>query len=364
MQANSEKISSKQLFYLLTLELFCLITLFLPEFLSNRLAQDAPVGLVLGFVFACAFGFILILFWRKYSLSFLQNKGNGGIMMDAMVFLLFIQTVLITVFVLNITWEIVQMFLLPEVDRFVILIVFYLVCVFASSKKMEVRARMAEFCGRFFAVLFIILLAFSVKKIDLNQYETLFMNSPVKLISGGYEVFLLFESLIFSLFAATFLNKKTDYSNALKKSLLCSVLFGLAMLLVLMGSFGVNYIGVMDYPAIRLLRNITKGGGFLSRMDVLMIGVWLFSLFFFVSGGLQYAGMLLSSVLDDNTKKSVNIVLFTVIFLIAWIFGNMQNSYYIYRNYMYFIGTPLILVVLIILLLKKSKDTQGVNSDE
>ena len=53
MQANSEKISSKQLFYLLTLELFCLITLFLPEFLSNRLAQDAPVGLVLGFVLFC-----------------------------------------------------------------------------------------------------------------------------------------------------------------------------------------------------------------------------------------------------------------------------------------------------------------------
>ena len=69
--------------------------------------------------------------------------------------------------------------------------------------------------------------------------------------------------------------------------------------------------------------------------------------------------MLLASVLEGDTKKPVNMVLFTAVFLIAWIFGNMQNSYYIYRNYMYYIGTPLIIVVMLFLIVVKGKKSTG-----
>lgn len=127
------------------------------------------------------------------------------------------------------------------------------------------------------------------------------------------------------------------------------------MLTVLMGTFGVDYIAVMDFPAIRLLRNLTQNGGFLSRMDVLMTGIWLFSLFFFASGGIQYSRLLLKSVMEESVSESLNIILIVVIFVVTIIFGNMQNSYYIYRSYMYYIGTPAIVLTLIILLIKKNR---------
>lgn len=351
---NSDAVSENQLFYVVTIELFCLISLFLPGFLSGDLKQDSIIGLIVGFGFACIFAWLLSMFCARYGNVFLKADKKSGVIMDIFRFILFIQTILITVFVLNITWEIVQMFLLPDVNKTVILVSFYMVCIFASLKDISVRARAAEFCGRFFALLLVILLILSLRKIDLNQYEMLLLQPVGKIINGGYEVFLLFESIVFSLFAASALNKKS-YAKAVKKSLYFSIIFGIIMLTVLMGTFGVDYIAVMDFPAIRLLRNLTQNGGFLSRMDVLMTGIWLFSLFFFASGGIQYSRLLLKSVMEESASESLNIVLIVVIFVVTIIFGNMQNSYYIYRSYMYYIGTPAIVLTLIILLIKKDR---------
>ena len=119
---NSDAVSENQLFYVVTIELFCLISLFLPGFLSGDLKQDSIIGLIVGFGFACIFAWLLSMFCARYGNVFLKADKKSGVIMDIFRFILFIQTILITVFVLNITWEIVQMFLLPDVNKTVILV--------------------------------------------------------------------------------------------------------------------------------------------------------------------------------------------------------------------------------------------------
>lgn len=65
---NSDVVSENQLFYVVTIELFCLISLFLPGFLSGDLKQDSIIGLIVGFGFACIFAlavkYVLCKIWK------------------------------------------------------------------------------------------------------------------------------------------------------------------------------------------------------------------------------------------------------------------------------------------------------------
>jgi len=357
---KEEMISEKQCFYLITFELFGLLTLFLPSFLSRKLSQDAPVGLTIGFLFAAIFALLLSMFYRKYQNEFLSAKKKNSFLTDVLIFLFFIQTILLSIFALNITWEIVQMFLLPTLNRFLILIPFFAVSVFALEKGLVPRAKMAEFCGKIFIFVLGFIFIFSLKKIDLNQYEAIFISSPKRIAIGSYDVFIILETLIFSLFAVKFSKSKDKYGSTLRKSIIACYILTVLLLLVLMGTFGVDYIGQMEYPAIRLLRNLTKSSSFLSRLDVLMIWIWLVSLFYFFCGSMNYAHLLLKSVLEESSGKYMNYVLYVVIFALAWIFGNVSNSFYIYRNYMFYIGTPFTVVALLlaIVLPKKEKENE------
>lgn len=360
---KKEFISDKQCFYLVLFELFGVLTLFLPGLLSRKVSQDSPVSLTLGFAFCAIYAWILYLFKRKYHNELLQVTKKKSLFIELLVFLFFVQSVMLAVFALNITWEIVQMFLLPDFGRFIIMFVFFLVSVYALQNGIRSRAKMAELCGKIFFIIFIFIFIFSLKKIDLNQYEAIFISSPKQIVSGAYDVFVLLEIIVFSMFAIDFSQSEDKYPSILKKSIFASFVIALVFLLVLMGTFGVDYVGKMQYPAIRLLRNITNSSSFISRLDVLMIWIWLVSLFYFLCGSMNYANMLLESVLEGSSGKKMKYALYIVIFLVAMLFGNVTNSYYIYRNYMVYIGTPLTILSLIIALflpVKKEKDLESV----
>lgn len=353
MKPSHNVITSRQLFYLTTLELFSVLSLFLPELLSATLAQDAPVGLCLGLVLGLVFALLLGLFFRKNGELLAGDGSREPLCISALRFLFLIQCLLSTVFVLNVTGELVQTFLLPRVSGLIIRAAFFLVCVWAALGELEVRGRMAEFWGRFFALLFVGLLLASLGKVDLNQYEALFLQKGERILQGGYDVFLLLEMVIFSLFCGLRLEKRQEYGRVLRKSLWVTGACSLLTLLVLMGTFGVNYLGVMDFPVVRLLRNLTRGGGFLSRMDVLMTGIWIISLFFFVSGGLQYGGELLATLVGQPGRRPAKLTFCGLVFLAALLFGDRRSSYFLYRSYMFYWGTPVLVALLLLSLIPR-----------
>lgn len=358
-----EKINEKQCVYLLILELFGIITLLLPGLLSRNLSQDAPVGLVIGFLMAAVFTCILYGFNKNYGNQFLTAKKKSNFLIESVSFMFFIQTLLLTALGLNMTGEIVQIFLLPELNKFLIILPFLGLCIYALSKNIASRARMALFFGRIFIFLFIFILFSSVGRIDMNQYEAIFIAPAKDILLGGYEVFIILESVIFSLFAVTVSNKKEHYKKTVKIGLIVNFVIAMFILIVLIGVFGVDYMGAVDYPAISVLKNLLNSG-FISRLDVSLIGIWIVSLFYFVCGGMNYCHMLLQSVLEENSGRYLNYVVYAVIFGIAWLFGNVKNSYYIYRFYMFYIGTPLTIVILLVLILLAKGRTKKVSGEQ
>lgn len=346
LKEQNGQITASQMSSLLALELFGLVTLFLPDLLSRQLAQDSLAGLALGVFFGVIYILYAVWFQKHTKGRLWMRDGKRNIFEEGLIIVWFMQCVLLAIFTLNMAVELAQDFLLAESERFTILFTFYLVSIYGAYKGVECRGRMAEWIAIIFWVILALFLLLSIRNVDFNQYESLFLHAPQKIMRGGYDTFILFESVSFGIFAAVSLNRKECFGKAMKRGFAIASVFSFLTLLSLMGTFGGRYLAKMEWPVIRLLRSVVKKGHFFSRMDILLIAIWLVSLFFLVSGALLYGSNLLETALDSRREIYLKPVLFLIIFLLAWLFENAMNSYYVYRNYMFYIGTPLIIILM------------------
>jgi hypothetical protein len=71
----------------------------------------------------------------------------------------------------------------------------------------------------------------------------------------------------------------------------------------MIGTFGEKALSVLPYPVITLMSMIQFKGGFLKRLDAIMLAVWFFTLFALLSLNLYYGSLLLRGAIDQENKK-------------------------------------------------------------
>lgn len=93
-------------------------------------------------------------------------------------------------------------------------------------------------------------------------------------------------------------------------------------------------------------------GGIAERLDVLMVTIWIVALFFFVSGSIFYGGKM-AGRLFNMRKERIALVIVTVLIVGgSMLIAGGDFAYFVYMNYMKYIGVPLLLLILLLVLWK------------
>lgn len=348
MFAGNERISQRQFTRLLTLELFGVTTALLPGILCESVKQDGLLSLLAGIGLVCVFGLFLSNVAGKTGRSLqLTLKRENTFCYELFLFVMIVQMMLMGIWVLSLVSELCRDILLEDSEYGFVVVTFSIVCLVGAWKGMECRGRMAEVLYLFLLVPFVVLLILAAGKMDANSIEPVFVNPPETIVSGCYEVFVVFQGVTLGFFALPYLKNQSCFRKGVCKSVLLNGVFCLLLLIVAVGIFGLNGAANQKWLAVSLMTTPDFPGGFVERLDVLMVTIWIVALFFFISGVFFYSGKMTGRLFHMRSAKYGLIIVAVLITAGSIVCGGQRFSYNIYLNYMKYIGIPVQIILLL-----------------
>lgn len=178
--------------------------------------------------------------------------------------------------------------LLPETPLIVLLGFLVFVSLVAVNSGIEVIARLAELLGP--AVVGLLILGMLVLAPNFDYVQLL----PLVTVPRGIATEALWHSLAFGewaiwLFLLPYIDKPSQISQPLLKSWAWYVGLNLGLVVSLLGVFGAPQAAGLSYPVFSLFREVSIGG-FLERLEVVFLSVWLV-LFFLRGAVFTFVGM-------------------------------------------------------------------------
>lgn len=353
MYAQNSKISFRQYKRLLTLELFGVTTLLLPGILCKAVNQDGITALAGGLLLVWIYGYLLRGVSRCAGKGLQRKlKQSRSMFYDIFLFVMFIQLILMGIWVLSLVSDLSRDILLQDMDLWIIIILFAAVCMISAVNGMESRGRMAEVVYPFLLIPFVVVLFLAAKDVNPDSFPPILCNPTGTIVNSCYEVFIVFQGVTLGLFALPFLKNKKVFWKGVKKSTILNGVFCLLLMGIAIGVFGVKSSAGQKWLAINLMTTPTFPIHIVERLDVLMVTIWIVALFFFVSGVFLYGGRITGRLFHMKGSNSGIVTMTILVTLGSVLIENKDYAYYVYLNYMKYIGVPLLLGVLLCVWLK------------
>lgn len=350
MFSENGKISKRQIRRLLIYDLFGINTLILPVLLAQNAKRDGVL---------CIFGAWLLIFCYLYFLDKLNRsmkagytaylkKSCGAFLGTVFLILYMVYCILFGAYALFTGAGLIQTCLLKDESFFLIAFFLCLVGAYGIYQGMEGRARVYELLFWFLMVPLFLMLLFSMFQVNTDYWNPVFYESPLAVGKGIYLV-IIFSGVLFLLpFLNGFAKKKSQVVPAARQAAVFHFIICLVVFLILLGTFQTDALSEQKFPIITLMSLVDLPGGFLKRQDAFMVGIWFFTLYAFMNTGLFYAGICIKHIFC-GTKKFWPLFLAAVLsyFLAAAFYGNSEAKDW-YFAYLWYVGTPMILVIPVI----------------
>lgn len=364
MYASNGQISQRQIFRLFLFELIGLETLILPPYLSQLTGIGGIfcilVGGILSYVFLRYMGFWLNK--SKEDLATTLEKNRHSMIGMLCIILWWLQSVLTTGFAAFVFANLMEHSLIREVSFELVLLVIVVVGFFCVMGGIENRARIFEVLFWFILIPYVSMLLFSirnVKGIYLNSFEGA---TVVTMLKGVFLVFLFFTPLFYILFLNP-LVKNQEHVKRTIKNLSWALVLALGILLcsyvILLGNFGRIALGGLKYPIITLMSTVQFKGNFFHRMDALMISVWFFTIYAFLTLHFDYGIILWRKLIRKEGKWSLywNGV---VVYMVAYFMKHVDSFVAIFLKYYSYVVVPFMVIGPLLLLWNSKKKNRQV----
>ncbi len=350
MFSDNQTISFRQVYRLYAFSLVGISTLIVP----GRLAEKNGVYGVISILLGGALGF-LYLFYLKWAagkmqtdmLTYLGMKdAKGNRIKRAALFYLAFSAVMTAGYVACVFSKLIQKSLTSEEAYPLILALIVLVGGYAVTGGIESRARVYEVLFWFVLIPMFLLLLISLKGINLIYFE--FDRAPGigKLLSDGYFCFIPFQTLFFALILPRYVKKdRNRLYFSIRLALLSAVGILIAFYLVLVGTFGANALVNMEFPAVTLLGNVQFSGGFLKRLDAIMMGIWFFTLFALMNMNIHYGSVLLKEGVKKKGERRYLIGILAVVYLLAAAIEYVDQMQVFFYDFFWFLSVPMYVVL-------------------
>jgi len=356
MFVKNNQISGRQAFRLLVFELLGYSALLTPAILAKTAGRDGIFSIVLmvvgGLIYLRLIRDMLTGGGEDYVSALTACFGSAAGNVIKVIY--FIYFLLLAAKVTAVFSELVAEELLEKqfgLIAFLILLMVY----YGVIGGIEGRARIYEILFWIVLIPLFLMMISASPGVDTDYWLPILFESPKGILSGSYHVCGYLSILFLVPFFSKYLSGNGQIYHCAKRALVWTGSILGTLYLILLGMFGKEALAVMDYPVVTMMSRIQMTGGFFKRADALMFGIWFFTLYALINSLVFFSGELWKI---EKKKKYWWIVgeLFLV-YLLA-------NSFYyttIFRNtcesFFYYIGTPFIVSVPVIMQILMRKKT-------
>lgn len=282
MFASNGKISTRQIRRLMICNLFGISSLILPEILAKNSGIDGSLAIIAGvagtFVFLLLLGICLRQMGGQGYDSYLQ-EAFGKVPAGLCMIFYFIYFVLLSGFAAYTACHLILRNLLRQEPFTVVLLVLLFAGAYGIYGGLEGRVRVYEILFWILAAIFLIMLAFSLGSVDVYKWVPFFTDSGLDFIWSSYLVFGFLSLIFFALFLKPFCAEETSIRRTFGWALLITGVLLSVLYLILAGVFGTGSLAQTPFSAVVLMSMVELPGGFLERMDAIMVGIWFFALY-------------------------------------------------------------------------------------
>ena len=296
MFSENNRISGRQTFRLLTYDLLGLSTLLVPTVLGQTAGRDGVFSIAIGVGAALLYLKVLKSLAPKmggsYTQYLRQRLGKVGGSLVQTCYLLYF--VLLAGYTAYLFADVVLSELLREESFYLVLVILVLLTAYGLWGGIEGRARIYEMLFWFLLIPLFVMLFSALSGVETDYWTPVFSTDFAGAAEGGYYVFLCLSVIFLSLFLCEYVEKRESLFREAHRALLLVGGIHVVLYLILLGSFGADALGTMEYPAVTLMSTVQIVGGFLKRTDALMFGIWFFTMYALLNSCCFYAGSLLS----------------------------------------------------------------------
>lgn len=315
MYSQNQKISLRQTYRLFTFDFLGISTLVLLPYLAQNAGIYAVLCIVLGgggtLIFLCGLYFIMKKMGQNLP-DFLESQTQLPSFLKRAVFaFLGWSNAMMAGFVAYVLSVLIRTCLIEDENYLLILGLLLAVAGYAVSGGLESRGRIYEVLFGIILLPLLAMLVMSVPKIEIAYLIPRQVFSIRGFVRGCYMVFLTFMSCFYVLYlpgnvAATKGTRNATPKEICKvvgKALLTAVLILLVAYVILIGTMGSKAISHMEYPIVTLMSTLTLPGGFLTRLDAIMMAVWFFTIFALLNMNLHYGCHMLKKAVNKKGEK-------------------------------------------------------------
>jgi len=328
---HNEKISARQFGILVALYSIGTSILIIPTVMAAEVKQDAWIAALLGVGFSLLLAGLYVTVGNLIpAMSFvtlmeeLLGKWLGKAISLTLVFFAFITASELLYIVGNfITTQI-----MPETPMQSITIVFTCVVIMGVRLGIETLARLAEILFPLFVFLFLVLVILISPQVEVEKIQPVLEADFKDLLRAAIyftSVFSLSTVILLMVFPASVNRpkeaKKTLFSGTIIAGIALIVIIALSILVL-----GVEITQRQTYPSYALAKKINVGN-FLQRIEIIMAGMWLITIYFKLSCYFYVSVLGLAQILNAKDYRFLTLPMgFVMVALSMVVHPNVLHS--------------------------------------
>ncbi len=368
MFASNEKISVRQIKRLVLFDIFGISSLILPQLLAKNSSADGAFAILAGMFLGMLFLWLLrkVLSDMKTDYYAYLKSAFGRIGSDLCCIFYFFYSISLSGFAAYEICMLMKKNLLREQSFLLVLTVLLLVGAYGVYGGIESRGRVYEILFPVLALILIVMLALCASNVKADRIAPLFYSDGAAFLKSTYLAFGFFSLLFFLLFLKPYCSKEKNLAKAMTgvAAILGIVLFFIYVILV--GVFGSASLAELRMAIVTLMSMVEIPGGFLERLDAVMVGVWFFTLYALMDNTIFYSVDILRNTFRISKKRYPALI---TLFLVYAVAAQCQNSMFflnLLKQLFYYVATPLVVLIpfAAYLVEKKKGSCQGMRKEK
>ena len=142
-------------------------------------------------------------------------------------------------------------------------------------------------------------------------------DSGMDFLGSTYLVFGIFSWIIFLLFLRPHCAEPEKLGNTAARAVLVTGGLLFFIYLLLMGIFGTKALAGTQFSVVALMSMVELPGGFLERLDVLIVGIWFFALYALMDHMIFHSVNIFMHTFSLKNKKYPSILILILVYAIA-----------------------------------------------
>lgn len=369
MFSGNNRISERQAFRLLTYDLLGLSTLLVPSVLGGTAGRDGIFCIALGVAVSVLYLKVLAVVAADCVIPFpdyleqVLGKICGRLIQVFYLMYLF----LLAGYTAYRFSDVVLESLLREESFYLVLALLLVLVFYGLWGGLEGRARVYEILFWFLMIPLFLMMFFALDEVQTDYWSPVFVVGAGDVFKGSYAVFVCMAIVFLVPFLKNYMEPQAKLYHVGRRALLFAGGVHAALYLILLGIFGAESLGTMEYPAVTLMSAVKISGGFLKRMDAFMFAIWFFTLYALLSGCIFYGGNVLVRLaghcLPQCTEQKKQHIAVTVLLVFA---GLLAVAFYREQVWMeccewflWYVGTPVLVAIPVFILIYRYWKKQG-----